>query len=388
MANDTVSTNMITGAASGAVNSTADGAEIFADSVESIITGATGLSPAVADIVAAVAIIIIFFSLSLCSKWVVRNIVPHFVSRTGSTLDDEILKAADGPLQTLFAFTGLYLASKTVNNLSTGLTSMLDTLATVAVTLVGAYFVSNLISAFIRWYINDVAPKTESDLDDHLLPFVNKLLIAGVYAVAALMVMVEFGVQITPLIASLGVMGIAVAFAAKESLSSIFGAFAIMTDRPYKVGDRLILPGVGQADVLDVGLRSTRIRSLDNRIVIIPNEDIARSRIVNMSKPDSKVRVTVNIGISYRSDVDRACEILEEIAMSMPEVSREPKARAYVSSLDEFSVNIMLLAWIESYRNDLLVPDSIYRETLERFEKEGIEIPFPIVTVQPKQKAS
>ncbi|MCD1294431.1 mechanosensitive ion channel family protein [Methanocella sp. CWC-04] len=337
-----------------------------------------------ADLMAALLIVAIFLILSEIVKRIVLDVAPHLVSKTKSTLDDEILSVIKGPIQVIVIVAGIYLAFKTINHMPVNAITMLDRLSAIVLILLCAYVVSNLIKGIIKWYVTDVAPKTNSDLDDHLMPFLRKFLVVLVYSIAVIMIIGQFGVEITPLIASLGVVGIAVALAAKESLSNLFGAVAILTDRPYKVGDRLILPSIGQGDVLDVGLRSTRIRTMDNRVVIVPNEEMARSKIVNMSQPSSKVRVTIKVGISYRSDVDKACAIMERIASELPQVSKEPGPRAYVSALGDFSVDITMLVWIDSYREDLSVPDVIYRKVLARFKEEGIEIPYPIKTVIPK----
>ncbi len=354
----------------------------WANTVESWISAHMGLSSTISDIITAAIIVVVFLFLSEVAKHFVTDIAPHLVSRTDSTLDDEILKAIKGPIRALIIVAGLYFACKTLNNMPADIIGMLDRLATMALILVGAYFTANLIGALIQWYINDLAPKTNSDLDDHLMPFLKKFLVVAVYAVAAVMVIGLF-TEITPLLAGLGVFGIAVAFAAKEALSNLFGAFAILTDRPYKVGDRLSLKGIGTGDVIDMGMRSTRVRTSDNRIVIVPNERIAASRIVNLSQPDAKVRLELKFGIGYTSDADKACALLEQMASETLSVLTEPKPRAYVSELGDFAVTVVLLVWIDSYRNDLSVADAIYRKALSAFKKEGIEIPYPTMTVMP-----
>lgn len=344
--------------------------------------GLTGLA---ADVLSAAIILAIFLVLSEAAKYFVKDVAPRLVSKTGSSLDDELLKAVKGPIQVLIIMAGVYLACKTINDLSPGIVYALDKLVSIGLILLCAYFISNLISAFIRWYINDVAPKTGSDLDDYLMPFLRRLLVAVVYVVAFVMIIGLF-IEITPLIAGLGVLGIAVALAAKEMLSNLFGAFAILTDRPFKVGDRLYLEGIGVGDVVDMGMRSTRVRTTDNHIVIVPNQNMAASRIVNLSQPDPDVRIELKVGIGYGSDADKACAILERIASETPSVAREPRPRAYVSELGDFAVTITLLVYIDSYKQDFRVPDVIYRNALVAFKKEGIDIPFPTVTVMPRPK--
>ena len=211
----------------------------MADGLEHWIALHTGLGMVSSDLLTAAIILVIFAILSQLAKYFVKDVMPHLVSKTESTLDDEILTAIKGPIQVLVIIIGVYLASKTLNEMPPEISGLLDRLATIALILVGAYFISNLISAIMRWYMHDIAPRTDSDLDDHLMPFLQKFMVAAVYVVALVMIIGLF-TPITPLIAGLGVFGIAIALAAKEMLSNLFGAVAILTDRPYKIGDRLL----------------------------------------------------------------------------------------------------------------------------------------------------
>ncbi len=107
-----------------------------------------------------------------------------------------------------------------------------------------------------------------------------------IFTIALLMTLERLGYQITPILASHGVAGIAVAFVAQETISNVFGAFSILTDRPFKVGDRIELSENEIGDVTDIGVRSTRIRTLDNKIVIMPNAVISKGKIINYAEPD------------------------------------------------------------------------------------------------------
>jgi MscS family membrane protein len=356
----------------------------LASALESLITGYTGLAGLWADALAALAIFAAAIVLSEAARYFVANVAPKLVKSTGSSLDDEVLGAVKGPVQVLILTVGLYLSLKTLDDLPPGVISALDTGAIIVVILVAAYFAGNVIGAVLRWYARDVAPHTGSDLDDNLLPFLRRLLTAVVYALALLLILGRLGIEITALVASLGVAGIAVALAAQETLSNVFGAFAIMTDRPYKVGDRLLIPGVGQGDVIDVGLRSTRVQTLSRTVVVIPNSQMAGAEIVNLSMPDARLRLQIKVGIGYRSDVNRACAIMEEVAAASPLVAPDPKPSAYVSALGDFAVEITMLVWAADYRQELDVPDQIYKEVLRRFREESIEIPYPVMTVLPK----
>jgi len=349
--------------------------------IESGVSSATGLSPTMANLFVAVAIVVVSYILAKAAKYFIARIAPGLVSKTRTSLDDHILKAVNGPLQVLIIAFGIYVAFATINQLPGMVSDNLAALLTVTLVYIAAYFLTNLAIALINWYKADVAPKTESELDDVLMPFLGKAMGIIIFILASLMVLALFEIDVTPLLATLGVGGIAVALAAQELLSNVFGAFAVLSDRPYKIGDRVQVASGMVGDVVEIGLRSTRIITLDNRLIVIPNADISKSNIINYSLPDTKIRFEVNVGIAYGSDVDKACRILTDIAGSTEGVLKDPVPKAYVKDLGDFSVNLLMHVWVKDYKLNWEIPDFIYRETLKRFKAEGIEIPYPVTSV-------
>lgn len=349
--------------------------------LESGIEQATGFSSGTADIISAIVIVIIAIILAKIVKFLIVNVAPHLVSKTETTLDDEILKAVNGPSQVFIVAIGVYLAVAALNHLPGINSGNLGMLLTVALIYIVGYLVANLASGLINWYKNDIAPHTDSDLDDVLMPFLGKAVGATVFILATLMAISAMGVEITPLIATLGVGGIAVALAAQEMLSNVFGAISILSDRPYKVGDRIAMTDGLLGDVVEIGLRSTRVKTLDGRITVIPNADISKSMVINYSQPDSKLRYDLRVGIAYDADVGKASKILLEIAGSTAGVLKDPAPKVYVTDLGNFSVNLLMQVWLEDYKLTWEVPDHIYRETLKRFAAETIDIPYPTTSV-------
>ncbi|AFD00822.1 Small-conductance mechanosensitive channel [Methanocella conradii HZ254] len=357
------------------------GNSTFIQEMETGLSNATGLSPTWADLIIAIFIVILSYLLAKAVKYFIKDVAPHLVSKTETTLDDEILKAINGPLQVFIMAVGVYIAFATLNDLPGVLSDNLVALLTIALVYIAAYLVSNLATAVINWYKNDVAPKTNSELDDALMPFLAKAVWMLVFIVATLMVLALFDVNITPLIATLGVGGIAVALAAQEFLSNVFGAFAVLSDRPYKIGDRIQLADGMVGDVVEIGIRSTRIKTLDSRLIIVPNADISKSNIINYSLPDAKVRFDIKVGIAYGSDVEKASSILLDIAAHTEGVLKDPAPKVYIKDLGDFSINLLMHVWVKDYKLSWEVPDRIYRETLKRFAAENVEIPFPVTTV-------
>lgn len=339
-----------------------------------------GLGAQATDVLVAIVILAVFAVLAWLVAYVLHEIIPRFTAKTQTTLDDELLKALQRPVKLLVILTGLALA---IHSLEFGTLYFepFDKIVTTLYILIGAYLVSNVIHGLIQWYSNDIAPKTKSRLDDQLMPFLDKVDRIIIFTIALLMILDRLGYQITPILASLGVAGIAVAFAAQETISNVFGAFSIITDRPFKIGDRIELSENEIGDVIDIGVRSTRIKTTDNKIIIMPNAVISKAKIINYAEPDQKVRITIKVGISYKSDIDQALQIMVEIAKSAEGVIYSPVPRAYVVALSSYSIDLIMHVWVKDYRLDFEVPDRIYREIIRRFAEENIEIPYPITTI-------
>lgn len=339
-----------------------------------------GLGAEATDILVALIIIAIFSILSKVASFLLEEILPKLTAKTKTTLDDELIKALRRPVQLFVLLTGFVLA---VHSLELGSTSFdyFDKVVTVFYILVMAYFVSNIVHALIKWYQNDIAPRTESKLDDQLMPFLDKVDRIVIFSIAFLMILDRLGYPITPVLASMGVAGIAVAFAAQETLSNVFGAFSILTDRPFKVGDRIALSDNDIGDVIDIGVRSTRLKTTDNKIVIYPNAVISKGKIINYAEPDSRIRFTIKVSIGYKEDIERAQKLMVEIAEKTDDVLSDPEPQAYVVALSPYSIDLILHVWVTDFKLEFKVPDSIYREIIRKFAEENIEIPYPITTI-------
>lgn len=354
---------------------------IAIDRLERKLMGITGLDQGLTDIVLAATLVVLSVILAKVVKFLVAEIAPKFVIKTQTTLDDELIKAINGPLQVFIIVLGVYLSLHVIKAMPPSLYVEINALLFVVLIFIGAYLLSNLIHGLLNWYKNDIAVKTKSDLDDMLIPLLSKATSIIIFIMAIIMVLDQLNVvEVSVLIATLGIGGIAVALGAKELLTNLFGALTILMDRPYKIGDRIEVAGkVG--DVVEIGLRSTRINTLNNEIIVIPNSEISKAKIINYSLPDSILRFKLNIGIAYDANVEKATAILMDIADNTEGVLNEPRPSVYVTELGDFSVNLSLYVWAKDYKLTWEVPDRIFRQTLKRFNKEGIEIPYPVTTL-------
>ena len=228
-----------------------------------------------------------------------------------------------------------------------------------------------------RW-----ADKTETKIDNIVFDLLNRFSGAIIYAVAVVLALDVLGINVMPFVAGAGVLGIAVGFAAKDTLSNLIAGILLIIDRPFEIGDRIEVwsAPAGSAswgDVIDIGLRATKIRTTDNIIIVIPNNEIMKRDIVNYTLISSNIRVRINIGVAYDTDIERAKAAILKVAGQVEWVLKDPAPKVVVRNFGESSVDLQLRVWIADARQRMntisLVTDGIKLV----FDQEGIEIPFP-----------
>jgi small-conductance mechanosensitive channel len=216
-------------------------------------------------------------------------------------------------------------------------------------------------------------------------PLFENLAKIAVFVIALIILLSIWGIPVTALLASAGLMGLVIGFAARDILANFFGGLFVLADSPYKIGDYIVLDSGEKGIVMDIGLRSTRIKTKDDIEITIPNAQIANSKIINESGPQERTRVRARVGVAYGSDVDKVKEILTRVAEENEHVCAEPKPRVRFREFGDFSLNFELLCWIEDPLNRGLVLDELNTAIYKRFAEEGIEIPFPQHDIYIKQ---
>lgn len=241
-------------------------------------------------------------------------------------------------------------------------------------------FVNVLDARLSQW-----AKTTQSTIDDILVPLFGKTLRIFIVILAGILVVQNLtGVEIGPLLASLGIGGLAIALAAKESIANFFGTLTILFDKPFQVGERIVIENYDGV-VEDVGFRSTRIRLLTGHLVTIPNEKVVSSGLENIGKRPN-IRWLTNIGITYDTPpdkIEKAVSIIREILANHEGMHPDFPPRAYFNGFNDWSLNITVLAW---YHPPEYWPfqEWVQRTCLEitrRFDDAGIDFAFPTRTL-------
>ncbi|MEN8134689.1 MAG: mechanosensitive ion channel family protein [Thermodesulfobacteriota bacterium] len=184
-------------------------------------------------------------------------------------------------------------------------------------------------------------------------------------------------ISLTPLFASAGIVGIAIALAAKDTLANFFGGISIFLDRTYKIGDYIIVDTGERGEVVEIGIRSTRIKTRDDVMITIPNAILANSKIINESAPVPRFRIRVPFGVAYGSDLEQVEKIVLEAALANPNVEKEPAPRVRLRSFADSSVNFQLLCWVGQPSSKGLEIHNLLKAIYKVFDDRGIVIPFP-----------
>ncbi len=320
--------------------------------------------------------------------WVAARLLRYFLATWGSRLtaftstdlDDRILHRITPPLSLLVIFAGLYYAIRSlplpasIQLVSSGLLFVLN----VIILTNAAYRATD---EMLKWYASRLAEQDRGGLDRQLIPLLEKLVTIFLIGTALIIALKHFNYDILSLVTALGIGSLAIGLAAKDTLANMISGFTLMVDRPFRVGDRIQLAGGQLGDVVGIGLRSTRIKTADNTLLIIPNSDLCNSSVINMAFPDVRGKGRINLGVAYGSDVEQVKGLLVAIALDIPEVLKEPAPEAFLVSFGDSALNMSLFFWVEDHTRMFPVTDSINSLIIKRFRESGIDIPYPTRTV-------
>ncbi len=215
-----------------------------------------------------------------------------------------------------------------------------------------------------------------SGMRSDAVPALAGLLKIVIVVISIITMLAVWGVDLAPMLTSASIMSAVVLFAARDTLSNFFAGFTIIVDQPYKIGDYVDL-STERGEVVEIGLRSTRIKTRDDILISIPNAIIANEKIINESAPVKQFRVRVPIGVSYDSDVELVEKVLTEIATQNDNVVSEPEPRVRFRSFGDSSLNFELLCWAREPALRGLTIHEINKEIVKKFREHNIEIPYP-----------
>ncbi len=330
----------------------------------------------------------VMFLAAVVLGWIAKRFLAtvgrRIISRTASELDDLILNILLEKIKWIAVVTGAYLASEEIAKSTTEaditarqLLGYANGIIFVCFVIVVTIVIIRIVDTSIKHAMERHARRTSSRLNEALLPLINRVVNILIATIALIIVLDHFGQDVSSLVVSLGVGSLAIALAAQDTLANMIAGFVIMLDRPFRVGDRIQLPSGEVGDVYEIGIRSTKILDFDNNLIVSPNADLIKGRVVNYSYPEQVIRVVVEVGVAYGTELDRAKLIMTSLAKQHPDVLQDPPPEVFVVALADSSVNLRLVARTDDFRKKFRVETTLREQLYNAFRAEGIEIPFP-----------
>jgi small-conductance mechanosensitive channel len=203
---------------------------------------------------------------------------------------------------------------------------------------------------------------------------------------AASLLLTRFGINVAALTAALGIGGLALSLAARDTIADAISGVIILFDRPFRVGDRIEIQELGTwGDVVEIGLRTTRIRTRDNRMVIVPNSTINNNQIVNYSYPDPRYRIETRVGVAYGSDIEHVRQVITDAVRGVDGVLAEKPVQVLYDEMGDFAMWFRVRWWIESYADTRIMDDRVHTALQHAMDAAGIVSPFPTQTIRLEQ---
>ena len=194
--------------------------------------------------------------------------------------------------------------------------------------------------------------------------------------IGAIIAFQSIGINLSGLAVIFGLLSVGIGFGLQNITSNFVAGLILLFERPIKVGDRVTVGGI-EGDVMDINIRSTTVRSLNNIDIIVPNSEFVSAQVVNWSHGDRKIRLDIEVGVSYQSDLDTVLRSLREVALENPEILRDPEPDVHLREFGDSSWNMKLRVWIDNPKRHPVVRSDINCAIVRKFRENGVEIPFP-----------
>jgi len=331
----------------------------------------------------ALGILIGFVLLGKILEFFMKKHVNKFIGKTKTKIDDIIFQSLEKPFLLFFFAIGLIVVSFFIimsEGAKLGYFKLIKSLIIFAL----AWFFINVVDLLIEYYLTPYAKKSETDLDDILMPVLRKLMKTVLVIIAFVMILSDLGFDVASILAGLGIGGLAFALAAKDLLANLFGGIAIIMDKSFKPGQRIRVAGV-DGKVKTIGLRTTVIESFDGTKLTIPNAKVADSIIENVSHESAR-KVSLTIGVSCDTSnkkLETAIKELKKIIDAHKNVKDKTIVR--FSKFGDFTLDISIIYWISNLKEIGGTTHDINMAIKKKVEELKIEMPFPTQTIKLKK---
>lgn len=315
--------------------------------------------------------------------WAIGKYLKKITEKTKTNLDDLLVDKLEEPVVYAIGILGFYWGFQRLH-FGPGVDNFFAHTFTFIFTLNVTWLIVRTLDAIIQEYLTPLVSKTESDLDDQLLPLLRKLIKIILWTLGIVIGLNNIGFDVGAVIAGLGIGGLALALAAQDTVKNIFGGIMVYVDKPFKVKDRIKIHGY-DGFVEEVGIRSTRLRTLEGRLVTLPNAHFSDEAVENVTLEPSR-KVVVNLGLTYETSpekMEQALEILEDIT-NKNENLEEDRLICF-NNWGDFSMGILYIYYIKPTADIFKTQTEINMSILKQFNAEGLDFAYPTQMIYKKE---
>jgi MscS family membrane protein len=319
-------------------------------------------------------IVVIGYIVGKIVQTTIMRTLTQLTKRTKTELDDELLELMKRPIFLTVFFFFLIVAVNTLG-VSSGFKSTLIHILMTMLVLVWLTRGFKILHLLLR--VLGSLKNRYKMIQSRTVPLFDLIGKLALVAIGSYFILIIWGINPTAWLASAGVIGLAVGFAAKDTLSNLFSGFFIIADTPYEVGNFVVLSSGERGVVTNVGMRSTRILTRDDVEITVPNAVIGNAKVMNESRGRfEKTRIRIKVGVAYGSDIHKVCSTLEAVANGFDKVCQDPSARVRMRGFGASSLDFELLCWIEEPVLKGSVTHQLYMNVYNEFNAQSIEFPY------------
>lgn len=311
----------------------------------------------------------------LFGTWIIRRLLPRLSRRTPSPLDDALLKAVGSDIRWLVTLLILNFSTERLTFVSANIKFVLADIYFSLTLFLSVRIVWKTITKVSKWSTDSYTQQGRTGIAP-LIQMLDRIGRIVLVVVGLTIFLSHFGVNVTAFAAALGIGGLAISLAAKDTVADAIAGIIILVDQPFRVGDRIEIQGVGTwGDVTDIGLRTTRIRTRDNRMVIVPNSIISNNQVVNYSFPDPRYRIETYVDIAFGTDIESVRRLLIDTISQVEGVLTDKPVDALYDDMSGDAMRFRLRWWIKSYADTRRMFDQVHTAIQHALDEAGIKSP-------------
>jgi len=326
--------------------------------------------------------IFLWIVIAWLSYFFIKRFILVFTEKTKTKFDDILIEIIRRPIIILIIIYGI-ISSLLQLNINLGVRITIYQTYSFLVVIIALYVALRAFNEFLDEFSRKKGGK-KAPFNAVLKPVFKKIGLIVILTAGSIFALNSVGIDVTAVLAGAGVVGLVVAFAAQDTLSNFFSGMHLLLDRPFKIGDIILLESGEYCQVENVGMRSTKLYSIfDHELVVLPNNSLANQKIINLVQPDNRIKVRLHIGVAYGSDVNKVKEILSSVAMEHENVIKDAGLEPVVrfSDFADSSLDFRLFIWVDDVMNQWKVLSDLREKIDILFKENNIEIPFPQRTV-------